>query len=110
MSEIEGPKISVNQVNYSGIKMQPAETEQPLPQEPEKPQLKDFSDSKAETIGRSLLFKGADDVNGDLKAIIDNPQIAENSDEMFELAYSVAQNTGMQNPYEEAASASTASF
>jgi len=108
MGEIDSPKISVNQVNYQGIKKQNSEIEQPQTQE-NAPQLKDFSDAKAETIGRSLLFKGSDDVNNDLKAVIENPQIAENSDKLFELTYSVAEQSGMDNPYEEAASASTTS-
>ena len=109
MSEIDGPKISVNQVNYQGIIKQSPETPQPQTQEPVN-QLKDFSDDKAEAMGRSLLFKGNDDVNSDLKAIIENPQIAENSDEVFEAAYTAAQMSGMNNPYEEAASAATTNF
>ena len=110
MSEIDGPKISVNQVNFNSIKKQPTETEQPAPQSEETKQIKDFSDNKAETIGRSLLFKGTDDVNNDLKAAVENPQIVENSDKLFELTYSEAINSNMENPYEEAASASTTSF
>jgi len=71
------------------------------------PQLSDCSDTKAEAIGRSMLFRGVDDVNNDLKALLENPQIAENSDELFESAYKVAQKEGVENPYEEAATAST---
>lgn len=109
MSEIDGPKISVNQANFNSIRKQSFDVEHEQKAE-EVPQLKDFSNSKAETIGRSMLFKGTDDVNNDLKAIIENPQIAENSDKIFETAYAEAVNSGMENPYEEAASASTASF
>ena len=109
MSEIDGPKISVNQANYSNIKKQNPEPEQPATQESTQ-RLTDFSDAKAETIGRSMLFKGNDNINGDLKAIIEDPQIAENSDKLFELTYAEAQKAGLENPYEEAASASTASF
>ena len=110
MSEIDGPKISVNQVNFNSMKnQQPQEPEQSDVRESEM-RLKDFSDSKAETIGRSMLFKGSDDVNNDLKAIIEDPNIAENSDELFELTYKEAQAAGMENPYEEAASASTTNF
>ncbi len=104
MSEINGPKISLNQVNYAGLQKN-------APEQPEvidvKPQLTDFSDSKAEALGRSMLFKGADDVNNDLKALMENPQIADNSDEVFETAFKAAQAAGLENPYEEAASAST---
>ena len=109
MSEIDGPKISVNQVNFNSIKKQPQEPEASPIQESTQ-QLTDFSDAKAETIGRSLLFKGADDVNSDLKALMENPQIAENSDKLFEMTYAEAQKAGMNNPYEEAASASTTGF
>ncbi len=104
MSEINGPKIGVNQMNFSNVQKN-------SPEQPEvidvKPQLTDFSDSKAEALGRSMLFKGADDVNNDLKALVENPQIAENSDEIFELAFKAAEAAGLENPYEEAATAST---
>ncbi len=109
MSEIDGPKISVNQVNFQSSLKQNVESEQE-PQTESAQQLTDFSNSKAETIGRSMLFKGTDNVNNDLKAIIENPQIAENSDKLFETTYAAALNSGMENPYEEAASASTAAI
>jgi len=107
MSEINGPKFSVNQINYNGIQKQ--NTEEPVIEEvkEEAPQLKDFSNSKAEALGRSLLFKGVDDINNDLKALVENPQIAENSDKMFETAYKIAQTEGIENPYEEAATVAT---
>lgn len=107
MSEINGPKISVNQVNYNGIQKQNIAPETAAENAP---QITDFSDSKAEALGRSMLFKGADSVNNDLKALVENPQIADNSDEVFETAYKVAQQNGLENPYEEAASASTTSM
>lgn len=107
MSEINGPKISVNQVNYNGIQKQ---NNVPEIAGESTPQITDFSDSKAEALGRSMLFKGADSVNNDLKALIENPQIADNSDEVFEAAYKIAQQNGLENPYEEAASASTTSM
>ena len=108
MSEVNGPKISVNSVNYSGIQKQNSE---PTSEQIEaKPQITDFSDSKAEALGRSMLFKGADGVNNDLKALLENPEIAENSDKMFETAYNVALANGVANPYEEAAVASTTSM
>lgn len=107
MSEVNGPKISVNQVNYSGIQKQnnPSDTVGE-----NSPQITDFSDSKAEALGRSMLFKGTDNVNNDLKALIENPQIADNSDEVFETTYKIAQENGVNNPYEEAASAATTSM
>ena len=108
MSEVNGPKISVNQLNYTGIQKQNVES---APESAETmPQITDFSDNKAEALGRSMLFKGADSVNNDLKALMENPQIAENSDKMFEAAYAAALEAGLENPYEEAASASTTSL
>ena len=109
MSEINGPKFSVNQVNYSGI--QKPQQEAPQEQvETEVPKINDFSDPKAEALGRSMLIKGADDVNHDLKALLDNPQIAENSDKAFEAALKAAQDAGVENPYEEAATFATTSM
>ena len=109
MSEINGPKFSVNQVNYNGIQKQQAEV---VPETIEKdaPQIKDFSDPKAEALGRSMLFKGVDDTTHDLKALLENPQIAENSDKAFEMAFKAAQDAGVENPYEEAASFATTSM
>ena len=104
MSEVNGPKFSVNQVNFNGIQQKP-QAEVPV-EEPaaEAPKLNDFSDPKAEALGRSMLFKGADDTNHDLKALLENPQIAEKA---FETALKAAQDAGLENPYEEAASFAT---
>ena len=51
MSEVNGPKFSVNQVNFNGIQKQQAEipVEEPAA---EAPKLNDFSDPKAEALGR----------------------------------------------------------
>ena len=105
MSEINGPKFSVNQVNFAGLQKQNVETAPEVTENT--PQITDFSDSKAEALGRSMLFKGVDGVNNDLKALVENPQIAENSDEIFETAFKAAQDAGLENPYEEAATASS---
>ena len=106
MSEINGPKFSVNQINFSSTPKQNPEV-QPEVVEAHAPKLQVFTDPKAEALGRTLLFKGADDVNHDLKALLENPQIAENSDEMFETALKAAQDAGVENPYEQAASFAT---
>ena len=108
MSEVNGPKISVNQVNFNGIQKQAPEHS--VTPEENTPQITDFSDSKAEALGRSMLFKGVDGVNNDLKALLANPEIAENSDKIFESAYNAALAAGVENAYEEAASASTVSM
>ena len=105
MSEVNGPKIGVNQINFNGIQKQSSEV--PVETTETTPQLTDFSNSKAEALGRSMLFKGNDNINNDLKALVDSPQIAENSDRMFEAAYSAALSAGLENPYEEATRVST---
>ena len=108
MSEINGPKFSVNQIKFSSLQKQPQET--PVSTEvteTETPQLSDFSDPKAEALGRSMLFKGTDDTKHDLKTLMENPQVAENSDKVFETALKAAQDAGVANPYEEAASFAT---
>ena len=105
MSEINGPKISVNQVNFQSTQKQTPDT--PQITEDDEPKLKDFSDPKAEALGRSMLVKDADSINNDLKALVKNPQIADNSDELFETSYKAAIDSGIENPYEEAATFST---
>ena len=106
MSEVNGPDFSVNQVNFNRSQKQPLDTQQSVKDE-EEPKFKDFSDPKAEALGRSMLVKDADSVNNDLQALMKNPQIAENSDEMFETAYKAAVDAGVENPYEEASSFAT---
>lgn len=105
MSEINGPKFSVNQVNFNSLQKQNPEVPQGV--EEEAPKLKDFSDPKAEALGRSMLIKDVDNTDNDLKALLKNPQIADNSDRMFETAFKAAQDAGLEHPYEEAASFST---
>ena len=106
MSEINGPKFSVNQVNYSGIQKHVPESTQEI-KEVESDKINDFSDPKAEVLGRSMLFKGVDDIKHDLKVLSDNPQIAENSEKLFDTAFKAAVDAGVENPYEEAASFAT---
>ena len=110
MSEINGSNFSVNQMNFRGIQKTSTEQTPEIAAEDNIPQLTDFSDNKAEALGRSMLLKGVDSTNNDLKALIENPQIAENSDEIFETTYQIAQENGAENPYEEAATASTTSI
>ena len=106
MSEINGPKFSINQVNFSSSQKQTPDAPQGIKEE-EEPKLKDFSDPKAEALGRSMLVKDTDNTNNDLKALLKNPQIADNSDELFEKAYKAALDAGVKNPYEEASTFST---
>ena len=109
MSEINGPKFSINQVNFSSSQKQTPDAPLEI-KEGDEPKLKDFSDPKAEALGRSMLVKDTDNTNNDLKALLKNPQIAENSDEMFETAYKAAIDAGVKNPYEEASTFSTGSI
>ena len=110
MSEVNGPKINLNHINYKGVQKQTSAVPSEVNEENASQQIADFSNNSAEALGRSMLFKGTDSINNDLKALVENPEIAENSDKMFEVAYKAAQNAGLNNPYEEAASASTASM
>ena len=111
MSEINGSNFSVNPMNLKGVQKGANEVPTETSNEAdESPKLTDFSDSRAEALGRSMLFKGVDGVNNDLKAILDNPQIVENADELFETAYQIAVEEGLENPYEEACKASTTAF
>ena len=109
MNNVNGSKINVNQGSLNSIPKQPAEDLQNCANE-EPAQLSDFSDPKAEVLGRSMLIKDADNINHDLRAVIENPQITENSDKMFETALSAAQKAGLENPYEEAASFATSTI
>jgi len=106
MSEINGPNFSINKVNFQNKQKPNMESVSEISEQDE-PILKDFSDPKAESLGRSMLIKDIDNINNDLKAIVKNPQIVDNSDEIFETAYNEALRTGLENPYEEAATFST---
>ena len=108
MSELNGTNFGVNKVNLYGVQKSAQETpETETAAEDNAPKLTDFSDPKAEALGRSMLFKGADNTNSDLKALLENPEVAENSDEVFETAYKAAEEAGIRNPYEEASSFAT---
>ena len=107
MSEINGTNFSVNQVNFNSTQKQTPDIPQEIPEE--EPKYKDFSNPKAEALGRSMV-KNPDNINNDLKAIMKNPQIAENSDELFETAYKAAFDSGVENPYEEASTFATDSM
>ena len=106
MGEVSGPKFSVNQVNFRSIQEQPTPEIQDKTEEKALQQNNEISNAEG-VSGRSLLIKDADNINNDLKALVENPQIAENSDKLFETAYAVAKEKGIENPYEEAATAAT---
>ena len=114
MGEINGPNFGVNQVNFQGVKKSQAEVPEEST-EKELPQLKDFSNPKGESLGcaqvqvnSQIQFRGLDDnTDADLKALLENPQIAENSDKAFETAYKALQDAGVQHPYEQASEFAT---
>ncbi len=107
MSELNGTNFSVNKVNFYGVQKSAQEVPASETAEENAPKLTDFSDPKAEALGRSMLFKGADNTNNDLKALLENPEIAENSDDVFEAAFKAAEDAGVENPYEEASTFAT---
>ena len=106
MSELNGPNLSVNKVNFQGVQKQQPDIVSVEPQEKkDMPKINDFS-NPTEVLGRSQV-KGADNTNNDLKILLENPQFAENSDKMFEVAYEAAKSSGAEHPYEEASEFAT---
>ena len=110
MSESNGHNLGVNQTNFHRVSRKVEEKTSENSEEQSKQQLTDFSNPQAEALGRSMIFKGVDDTNNDLKVLLENPQIVENSDVMFETAYKLAKEAGAQNPYEESATIATAAM
>ena len=108
MTELNGTNFNINKVNMPNTPKQQDVQPQEIKEETA-PQLTDFSDPKAEALGRYMLIKDADNINRDLKVLVENPQIAENSDKMFDTAFKALQDKGVENPYEEAASFATGS-
>ena len=105
MSELNGPNFSVNKVNFQGVQKQPQEVTVQESSGTDAPKIKDFS-NPTEVLGRSQVKK-ADNSNSDLKMLLENPQIAENSDKIFEAAYAAAKAAGAEHPYEEASEFAT---
>ena len=106
MSELNGTNFNFNPI---GKNIQPKMVENSkqsaeLPSN-EQEQISDISTNHAEIIGRSMLANNV--LDNDLNALLENPQVAENSDELFEFAYAKALKDDATNPYEEAASFST---
>ena len=109
MSELNGTNL--NNFNPIGNKniLPKSPDVKPMAEEPkaEPDKINDFSNPHAEIIGRSMLSVEHDSTKNDLDALLENPQIAENSNKLFEFAYEQALQTGEANSYEEAASFST---
>ncbi len=107
MSELNGTNL--NNFNPIGKNIMPKSPDvKPVEEQKSEPdKINDFSNPHAEIIGRSMLSVERDSTKNDLDALLENPQIAENSNKLFEFAYEQALQTGEENPYEEAASFST---
>jgi hypothetical protein len=104
MSELNGTNFNFNPVGKS-IQPKSVETSK-LPTEPKtEEQIGDIKTNHAEVIGRSMLAN--DTMKNDLDALLNNPQIAENSNKLFEFAYAQATENNVETPYEEAANFAT---
>lgn len=106
MSELNGTNFNFNPI---GKNIQPkmvdnTKTHSELPSS-EQEQISNITTNHAEVIGRSMLANNV--LDNDLDALLENPQVAENSNKLFEFAYTKALNDDVANPYEEAASFST---
>ena len=104
MSDLNGTNLNFNPV---GKNIQPKVADVNKLSSEQKPEenISEITTSHAEVIGRSMLAN--DTLKNDLDALLENPQVAENSDKLFEFAYYQAVNSGEENPYEEAAYFST---
>lgn len=75
--------------------------------ESEKSRLNDFSNPKAETLGRSQVNK-TDNLKADIAFGIANPELVGSSDQLFEIAYEKFQKEGRPYAYEDACTVATA--
>ncbi len=105
MSDLNGTNFNLNPVSGKNIQPKPTEQAKPCSDCPPEDSVNDISTNHAEIIGRSML--ASDTMKNDLDAFIENPDIAENSDKLFEFAYAQASEQGLENAYEEAAYFST---
>ena len=104
MSELNSTNFNLNPIEKS---IQPkAVSSEKAPQECKAEEtISDITTNHAEIIGRSMLAN--DTMKNDLDTLLKNPQVAENSDKLFEFAYAQATTQGLDNVYEEAATFST---
>lgn len=95
-------KVTKNDMNFGKNEV----VETPQPQESEEASLKDFSNPKAEALGRSQVAT-ADTLKADVKFGMANPGKIQNSDKLFELAYAQLKSQGDSNAYEKACAIAT---
>ena len=105
MSDLNGTNFNFNPVSGKNIQQKPVEQAKPCSDCAPEDSVNDITTNHAEIIGRSMITN--DSLKNDLDAFIENPQIGENSDKLFEFAYVQATDDGLENAYEEAAYFST---
>lgn len=78
--------------------------------EAEEKQVSDFSNPKAETLGRSQVAK-LDNISSDVAFAAVNPEVVEASDKLFKVAYSQLKASGAtdENAYYQASAIATSS-
>ena len=104
MSELNGTNLNFNSISKN-IQPKSYEVEKIVVDVKSDEVPSDITTNHAEIIGRSMLSN--DSTKNDLDALIKNPTIAENSDKLFEFVYLQAEESGLKNPYEEAANFAT---
>lgn len=67
-------------------------------------EIKDFSNPKAEALGRSQVkVSKTDNIENDLAVLMANPKKVENAEQFFDLALAKAEKEGHPEPFEQAA-------
>ena len=104
MSELNGTNFNFNVIGTS-IQAKQTEPSRPVMESGSEEKISDITTNHAEIIGRSMLAN--DTMKNDLDALIETPEIAENSNRLFEFAYNQSLQQEIENPYEEASNFST---
>lgn len=84
----------------------PEQTETVVCPETEEKCVKDFSNPKAEALGRSQVSP-TDNLKADVNFVISNQKAVENSDKLFEIAYNSLSAKGDPEAYEKACAIAT---
>lgn len=86
------------------LKPETAKVSEVKPETPEMPAkgTEDLSKSPSAISGRSLV-SGADNVDNDVKIMIENPKAIEQANQFFDAAEAKYRKEGVENPYEKAA-------
>lgn len=97
MSEIGKSEIGKINTNYSTQKLG---KNSPIEEKTERPEIKEFNNPGADAIGRAGVIK--DNLNNDIKKIIEAPSILDDSETLYKAAEQVAIANGA-TPEEAAA-------